>query len=139
MLPLEARLRNMTYASPLCIDIEMKEFKDGVVSQENVFSQVKIGQVPIMLKSQACPLAKADDSELIEIGECTYDQGGYFIINGSEKVLIGQESMARNTVYVFAKKQSKYSFVSETYQFFKTVLMYTKSHFLSIYVRFFFK
>ncbi|KAK7916264.1 hypothetical protein WMY93_012025 [Mugilogobius chulae] len=39
--------------------------------------------------------------------------GGYFIINGSEKVLIAQEKMATNTVYVFAKKDSKYAYVAE--------------------------
>lgn len=38
-----------------------------------------------------------------ELGECPYDMGGYFVINGSEKVLIAQERMATNTVYVFAK------------------------------------
>ena len=41
-------------------------------------------------------------------------QGGYFIINGSEKVLIAQERMANNHVYVFRKSQpSKYAYVAE--------------------------
>ncbi len=46
--------------------------------------------------------------------ECRYDQGGYFIINGNEKVLVAQERMASNIVLVFHKKPpSKYSWVSE--------------------------
>jgi DNA-directed RNA polymerase beta subunit len=49
------------------------------------------------------------DKELTELGECPYDEGGYFIINGSEKVLIAQEKMSTNHVYVFQKRQpSKY-------------------------------
>ena len=44
------------------------------------------------------------DKELTEL-ECPYDEGGYFIINGSEKVLIAQERMAANSVYVFMKRQ----------------------------------
>ncbi len=48
------------------------------------------------------------------LGECPFDQGGYFVINGSEKVLIAQEKMSPNHVYVFQKKQpSKYAFVGE--------------------------
>ena len=46
--------------------------------------------------------------------ECRYDQGGYFIINGSEKVLVAQEKMAQNIVLVFHKKPpNRFSWVSE--------------------------
>lgn len=47
-----------------------------------------MGYVPIMLRSQYCVLADKNDVELCELGECIYDQGGYFVINGSEKVRI---------------------------------------------------
>ncbi len=71
-------------------------------------------QVPIMLRSNFCSLASQSDSQLAELGECPYDQGGYFVINGSEKVLIAQERMANNHVYVFRKSQpSKYLYVAE--------------------------
>ncbi|GKD03501.1 RNA polymerase II second largest subunit, partial [Tanacetum coccineum] len=51
---------------------------------------------------------------MTELGECPYDQGGYFIINGSEKVLIAQEKMSTNHVYVFKKRQpNKYAYVGE--------------------------
>lgn len=67
-----------------------------------------------MLKSSFCSLDALRGPDLTELGECPFDQGGYFVINGSEKVLIAQERMANNHVYVFRKSQpSKYSVVSE--------------------------
>lgn len=56
-----------------------------------------------MLKSTYCILNGLPDKDLHELNECPYDMGGYFVINGSEKVLIAQERMASNTVYVFSK------------------------------------
>lgn len=53
------------------------------------------------------------DRDLTELNECPLDPGGYFIINGSEKVLIAQEKMATNTVYVFAMKDSKFAYKTE--------------------------
>lgn len=71
-------------------------------------------QVPIMLQSTFCILRDLKDKELFDLNECPYDSGGYFIINGSEKVLIAQERMATNHVYVFAKAQpSPISFLAE--------------------------
>ena len=71
-------------------------------------------QVPIMLRSTYCILHELGDQELFDLNECPYDSGGYFIINGSEKVLIAQERMATNHVYVFAKAQpSPISFLAE--------------------------
>jgi len=76
--------------------------------------KVFIGKVPIMLRSSYCSLHDHTDHELARLGECPFDQGGYFVINGSEKVLIAQEKMSPNHVYVFKKKQpSKYAFVGE--------------------------
>lgn len=72
-----------------------------------------IGKIPIMLRSTYCLLSNLNDRDLTELNECPLDPGGYFIINGSEKVLIAQEKMATNTVYVFSKKDSKYSYTAE--------------------------
>ena len=67
-----------------------------------------------MLRSAFCILNKLSDQEIYDLNECPYDSGGYFIINGSEKVLIAQERMATNHVYVFAKAQpSPVSFLAE--------------------------
>ena len=67
-----------------------------------------------MLKSMYCIIRNFSDEQLYTVNECPYDSGGYFIINGSEKVLIAQERMATNTVYVFAKAQpSPINFLAE--------------------------
>ena len=66
-----------------------------------------------MLKSYYCLLHDLTDRDLAELNECPLDPGGYFIINGSEKVLIAQEKMATNTVYVFSMKDHKYAYKTE--------------------------
>jgi DNA-directed RNA polymerase II subunit RPB2 len=67
-----------------------------------------------MLRSSFCILNNLDDKDLFDLNECPHDSGGYFVINGSEKVLIAQERMATNQVYVFAKAQpSPISFLAE--------------------------
>ncbi|KAJ1567691.1 DNA-dependent RNA polymerase II, partial [Cladochytrium tenue] len=110
-----ARLRNLTYSAPLYADVKMmvrkaEKTSDGdtewVIEQEDPeSSKIHIGDVPIMLRSEFCILSDLTDEDLPEVGECPFDQGGYFVINGSEKVLIAQERMASNHVYVFAKAQ----------------------------------
>lgn len=88
----------------------IREDEDPQVTQH---SKMFIGKIPIMLRSTYCLLNGLTDRDLTELNECPLDPGGYFIINGSEKVLIAQEKMATNTVYVFSKKDSKYSFTAE--------------------------
>lgn len=117
LFPREARLRNLTYSAPLFINITKIETitnELGAIEREEVSEKIFVGEVPIMLKSSYCLLNTLRREEAAELGECPYDQGGYFIINGSEKVLIAQERMANNHVYVFKKSQpSKYSCVAE--------------------------
>lgn len=64
---------------------------------------VFVGKLPIMVKSKICHLSRETDESLFLVNECPYDQGGYFVINGSEKVLIAQERSAANIVQVFKK------------------------------------
>lgn len=93
--PLEARLRNFTYSAPLYL--QMKLIENGV---EVSSDEVKIGDFPIMVKSVADPLSKASYRELLEAGEDPNDPGGYFIINGSERVVVAQEDLAVNRIIV---------------------------------------
>lgn len=75
---------------------------------------VFIGKLPVMVKSKACHLSLQTEEDLFLLNECPYDQGGYFIINGSEKVLIAQERSAANIVQVFKKAQpSPFSYTAE--------------------------
>ena len=121
VFPHECRLRKLTYRARIWIDvpteIEYQEGEDGEVEKQ-VHTEEKpiwIGSIPVMLKSQFCNLSSMrNDSELIEQGECRHDQGGYFIVNGSEKVLIAQEKQKNNFVFVFKKKpDSIFSWVAE--------------------------
>ncbi|XP_020619202.1 DNA-directed RNA polymerase II subunit RPB2-like [Orbicella faveolata] len=113
MMPNEARLRNLTYSAPLYVDITKTMIREDDDPQVTQHSKMFIGKIPIMLRSTYCLLNGLTDRDLTELNECPLDPGGYFIINGSEKVLIAQEKMATNTVYVFSKKDSKYSFTAE--------------------------
>ncbi|KAI1389291.1 DNA-directed RNA polymerase II subunit RPB2 [Hypoxylon trugodes] len=92
------------------------ETEENVLDQGDKRSgdQIFIGKLPIMVKSKACHLSGESDDELFLLNECPYDQGGYFIINGSEKVLIAQERSAANIVQVFKKAQpSPFSYTAE--------------------------
>lgn len=132
LFPHEARLRNLTYAVPLYVDMKkstkvadpahpsnqgvtnLSEMVWEVEDVDSEYQKVFIGKVPLMVRSSYCILYGESDENLVGMGECPYDQGGYFIINGSEKVLIAQERMSNNHVYVFAKnQQATYSFSSE--------------------------
>ena len=93
--PMECRLRNLTYAAPIYLTtIPVENDVEGEPTE------VFIGMLPIMLKSVKCPLSKMSKKELIEIGEDPRDPGGYFIINGSERVIVTQEDLVVNHVLV---------------------------------------
>lgn len=95
ILPVEARLRKITYAAPTFI--ETSAHINGV--QRESFT-TQIANLPIMLKSKWCHLNKLGREELIEKGEDPDEPGGYFIINGTEKVLITIEDLAANKFLV---------------------------------------
>ena len=81
--------------------------------EETTQTEVYLGKIPIMLRSRFCALRGKNNRDFYELNECPLDPGGYFIIKGSEKVLLAQEKMAPNTVFVFEKKDIKYLFVTE--------------------------
>ena len=83
IFPIEARLRKITYSSPIFIDVSAHI---NGVQRESFTTQ--IGNLPIMLKSKWCHLHKMNREELVQKGEDPDEPGGYFIINGTEKVLI---------------------------------------------------
>ncbi len=103
IMPMEARIRNLTYASPIFMEI-IPVF-NGV--ERRTYSEVFIGELPVMVKSKLCYLDSMTESELIEAGEDPYDPGGYFIINGSEKVLVGIEDLAPNRIMVTKESADK--------------------------------
>jgi DNA-directed RNA polymerase subunit B len=92
--PLECRIRNLTYMTPVLVTVRL----EGEVTTREM--ELKLMDLPVMLKSDIDPLSKMTPEELIEIGEDPRDPGGYFIINGSEKVIVAQEDLASNTILV---------------------------------------
>jgi DNA-directed RNA polymerase II subunit RPB2 len=98
VMPQHARLRNLTYAAPLKVLMTVKDVKidgdTGEVLEESESSEFRafIGNLPIMLKSTFCHLCRDGilEDDPAAHGECQFDQGGYFIINGAEKVVIAQ-------------------------------------------------
>ncbi len=93
--PLEARFRNLTYAAPLAL--EMTPIIDG---REQETELVLIGNMPVMLKSKLCVLSQLLPEELIAHGEDPSDPGGYFIVNGSERVIVALEDLVPNRILV---------------------------------------
>jgi DNA-directed RNA polymerase beta subunit len=91
IFPVEGRLRKLTYSAPTFI--EVSAHINGV--QRESFT-TQIGNIPTMLKSKWCHLHNLSKQELIEKGEDPDEPGGYFIINGTEKVLITIEDLASN-------------------------------------------
>ena len=89
-----------SYSAPLYVDITKTIVKEGDEPIETQHQKTFIGKIPIMLRSTYCLLNALTDRDLTELNECPLDPGGYFIINGSEKVLIAQEKMAANTGYL---------------------------------------
>ncbi|KAH3996047.1 DNA-directed RNA polymerase subunit beta [Parastagonospora nodorum] len=143
LFPHEARLRNLTYSGAMLADISNRimvaketqvivegededmevtntvggptqikwEREDVPMDEES--ARVFIGKLPVMLRSELCHLRNQSDEALFAFNECPYDQGGYFVINGSEKVLIAQERSAANIVQVFRKKQGNVPWTAE--------------------------
>ena len=107
MTPHLARMNNLTYASNLYVDIHVVTDiinDDGVTERkENTITNVCIGKIPIMIRSKACVLSQMPGiAEGDGNYECRYDYGGYFIINGNEKVIISQDRISENKTLVFA-------------------------------------
>ena len=110
MYPNDARLRNMTYAAPVYTDIiatyTMRAPQKGgaepiVTVSRRTLPHVQVGRVPIMVGSEFCLLSDTPEKTPRELGECAEDIGGYFIIQGGERVIISQERMSENVPFVF--------------------------------------
>ena len=133
MYPNEARLRNMTYGVTIHYDVEVEfdnitgdleeegrggqqESSEKVVSREKTVTatitlpQILLGKFPIMVHSNLCILTGLPKDVIYNLGEDKSDHGGYFIIDGKEKILVSQEIFADNMLYVQTRSpDDKYS------------------------------
>tara|TARA_B110000114_G_scaffold157788_1_gene172582 strand:+ start:4911 stop:8537 length:3627 start_codon:yes stop_codon:yes gene_type:complete len=123
MTPNEARQRNLCYSGNLYVDMmievqyidydeEPDETDYKIVCKDKEIKNINLGKIPIMVNSNYCVLNK--QIEFRKNNECLYDHGGYFIINGNEKVIVSQDRIAENKTYVFKdNKVSTYSYIAE--------------------------
>lgn len=116
MTPNDARKRNFTYASNLTVDIQivaktLNEETGEYSEEKKELKNVPLGKIPIMVQCDYCTLKNIHEKNN---NECIYDYGGYFIINGNEKVIISQDRISENITFVFlTNKISTYSHMAE--------------------------
>lgn len=120
MYPNEARLRNLMYSISIHYDVEIDiiyENKNNIVEkkEEVLLESVYLGNFPVMLKSKLCILNELSPEICFNMGECINDPGGYFIIDGNEKVIISQETFAPNLIKVEYQKNLIYKCYAEIY------------------------
>ena len=108
--PNDTRLKNLTYESNMYANIlvEITDVDNNIITK--TFKRVAFGSIPIMLHSDICMLNSQGSDVLRKLGECIYDTGGYFIIDGKEKVIISQERITTNRLFISVlKDDDKYS------------------------------
>jgi DNA-directed RNA polymerase II subunit RPB2 len=108
LIPSAARNRDLTYESSIYVTVT--ETVDGVVKVHN---RVEICTIPIMLGSQNCHLHNTTKQERVAMKECEYDNGGYFIVNGNERVIVPQLRSSYNIPLVFEQQTDKFEFICE--------------------------
>lgn len=95
--PHECRLRDITYSAHIFVNIEYTR-GGKIIRRKNV----AIGRIPVMLRSNKCVLANKSEKELAKMSECPLDPGGYFVVKGTEKVILVQEQLSKNRIIVEA-------------------------------------
>ncbi|CEI91101.1 Putative DNA-directed RNA polymerase [Rhizopus microsporus] len=99
--PHECRLRDLTYSANIFVDVEYTRGRQ-IVKRKNVM----IGRLPIMLRSSHCVLTGKNEAELARMKECPLDPGGYFVVKGTEKVILVQEQLSKNRIIVDVDKKN---------------------------------
>ena len=111
LTPQEARLKNLTYNANIYADIVIRyEIAGKKEPIERFFQHILIGQVPLMVHSDGCILYRQGPQVLKAFDECIFDEGGYFIIDGKEKVIISQERMVTNRLFIEKSKDPRISY-----------------------------
>jgi DNA-directed RNA polymerase beta subunit len=114
MFPSEARQRDLTYDSPIFVNITEKTETQGKEDEIVEHKRIIIGRTPIMLNSIKCNLRKLNSKEKVQKGECEQDIGGYFLIKGKERVLIGQlRGLYNQPIVLLQKANDKWKYICE--------------------------
>jgi DNA-directed RNA polymerase III subunit RPC2 len=91
----------LTYSANIFVDVEYTRGRQ-IVKRKNVM----IGRLPIMLRSSHCVLTGKNEAELARMKECPLDPGGYFVVKGTEKVILVQEQLSKNRIIVDVDKKN---------------------------------
>ena len=116
MFPNEARLKNKTYGFNINYDIDVDfeiRIDEEIIKKSLTLEKITLGMFPIMLHSDLCMLKDLTPEARFYNGECINDKGGYFIIDGKEKVIVCQEQFANNAIYITDKLSDEYSYGAE--------------------------
>ena len=113
--PNEARLKGFTYSMPISTNMKI----ELIHNDERMiipFENFKLLDFPVMLHSKYCNLYSKSSVELVELGESPEERGGYFIIDGSEKIIVSQEDSKKNLITTNFKQYSDYTEYSASLQ-----------------------
>lgn len=116
LFPNEARLNDKTYSFGLYADISIEYIIPSRGKEEKTqfdLGEVFLGNLPAMLQSKMCVLGGMPRDARFAMGECRNDPGGYFIVDGGEKVVMPQETRANNMLYVRDVHDDKYTYTVE--------------------------
>lgn len=136
LFPNDAMVKNLYYCSDVYADVILRyrHLQAGGREQEVVLENVRIGTIPIMVGSVLCALHGQPPETVREMGSCPHDQGGFFIVDGKEKVVVAQERIVTNRLFVTpAHDETKFALeaqiqcTSEDDPFKKTVMFYVCS------------
>lgn len=115
MTPMDARNRKLTYSSPLTVDLHVQtkthdHETNTYISENKRINNVLLGKIPIMVGSKYCITSIHENNT----DECPFDFGGYFIINGNEKVLVSHDRIEEGKTFVYPCKDSPtYKYIGE--------------------------
>lgn len=98
--PHECRLRDLTYSAPIYVDVEYTRGRKIIRHND-----LEIGRMPVMLRSNKCMLEGMSEASMAQVEECPLDPGGYFVVNGTEKVILVQEQLSKNRIIVEADEK----------------------------------
>ncbi|MCL5009814.1 MAG: DNA-directed RNA polymerase subunit B'' [Candidatus Parvarchaeota archaeon] len=108
--PMEARIRDLTYDAPMVLTVSYIADKKQIAEE-----QVSIGRIPVVVKSKYCNLHGLSSEELAKLSEDPDDPGGYFIINGTERIIITTEDLAPNNILVSKENQEGFVYSAKIF------------------------
>lgn len=126
LYPSEARLRGLTYSNPILVNVSHKIYQwtatpeDQTLQQHRCYREILLCEIPTMVRSRSCHLCHTTSLDAPNDGSggklslhTSSDIGGYFIVNGKEKVIVCQEKLRTNFPYVHSCNSGRYPYYCE--------------------------